>query len=769
MYKSAHKKEECRVPPDVEKTQVAENKVITRLFDILSYERSSYKLVYDNDNLREVHRRDGAICKYDYSSLGDLTSVHEADGTEIKFSYDQKRRIIERTGTDGWNTAYKYNENDKLSSTVINGISTCYQYDSSGRVSRILRGNAGASVFEYESDGKLKKARTSCAGSLFKYDANGRCTELFLEFNGVNAIVRFGHSKQNLLHVIDFNGVKLEYRWNLQGRPDSIEWQGNPLVKFRYSDASRETTINYANGAIERTCADPIDGHMTAYQLESCGEVLENRKLRYDQFFRVIEDAQKSYRYDHMGRLCEVHENGSLKWAYQYDCSDNCTAITRMGIREEVIVSAQDTPVKSNTHLNQIRFKHDLASRRKYVTDKQGEWWYRYNDAGQLIEVIRNGQRVASYEYDFKGRVLCTRTTRAEEWYVYGLDDELIGVTDSNGNVLRMYIRSPLGIHGVLDFSNGTAERFFFHHDGRGTLNYITDAFGSVVSHFQYEPFGKPSDSQDSRWAPMFKGRFYHADTGLYYCGARWYDPATARFLSPDSYTGAPDDERIVNPLISGSSQAAARTEILGIWLKQPAVRNRYIYCVNDPVNRTDPNGHWSFGGVLLMLLGAIWTLPNTIFGLVIEITCLVGEVIRWLVWLLTAGNVSWETPGFDAAASGRLNAFALVFKGGWLGSFSSLLGITFGNVIFVYKDWQNVPLTSGTDPVFPTAYDDSTSFPKNEALYEHELRHTVQYGWFGPFYHLGLPVFGVYEWDVILNGYQNAWLERDAISYGGI
>ena len=85
----------------------------------------------------------------------------------------------------------------------------------------------------------------------------------------------------------------------------------------------------------------------------------------------------------------------------------------------------------------------------------------------------------------------------------------------------------------------------------------------------------------------------------------------------------------------------------------------------------------------MLSLLGAIWTLPNTLFGLLVEVTCLVGEVVRWLAWLFSGGSVTWATPGFDAAASSNLNAFALVFRGGWLGSFRSLLGITFGNVIF--------------------------------------------------------------------------------------
>jgi hypothetical protein len=203
--------------------------------------------------------------------------------------------------------------------------------------------------------------------------------------------------------------------------------------------------------------------------------------------------------------------------------------------------------------------------------------------------------------------------------------------------------------------------------------------------------------------------------------------------------------------------------------LKRPRTRNRYAYCGNDPVNCLDPNGHWSFGRVLLTLLGAIWTLPNTIFGLLIEITCLVGEVIRWIVFVLSIGHVSWETPGFDAAASGHLNAFALVFSGGWLGSFSSLLGITFGNVFFVYKDWRNSSTITPGGTVSPTAYNGTVSFPRIEALYEHELRHTNQYGWFGPFFHLGLPLFGVYEWDVILHGYRQSTLEQDAEAHGGI
>ena len=53
--------------------------------------------------------------------------------------------------------------------------------------------------------------------------------------------------------------------------------------------------------------------------------------------------------------------------------------------------------------------------------------------------------------------------------------------------------------------------------------------------------------------------------TGLYYMNARYYNPATGRFLTQDSYTGNPYD---------------------------PWTQHLYAYCGNNPVNMVDPTGH---------------------------------------------------------------------------------------------------------------------------------------------------------------------------------
>ncbi|WP_312408643.1 RHS repeat-associated core domain-containing protein, partial [Rhizobium sp.] len=59
-------------------------------------------------------------------------------------------------------------------------------------------------------------------------------------------------------------------------------------------------------------------------------------------------------------------------------------------------------------------------------------------------------------------------------------------------------------------------------------------------------------------------GERFDAETGLMYLNARYYDPAFGRFISPDDW----------DPTLEGVGT------------------NRYAYAGNDPVNKSDPNGH---------------------------------------------------------------------------------------------------------------------------------------------------------------------------------
>jgi RHS repeat-associated protein len=455
----------------------------------------------------------------------------------------------------------------------------------------------------------------------------------------------------------------------------------------------------------------------------------------YDALGRLAHDGMKAVEYDRAGR---VTVSGARRYAYD----------------------ARGSRVSPDGEL--------FVDERGRVIGAAGRV-FRYDDRDQLREVRPRTGPAVRFDYDFKGRVAARAEAGRVEHYLHGPGDELLAVVDERGEPLCIYARTPQGcvaeIHGPL----ARGEIRFLHNDDRGTCLAVSNAAGDLSAAPDVDAFGLPAEREPAG-PVVFCGRWWDAGVGLYNFGARWYDPALGRFLTPDAYTARPDDARIVNALMPGSQQVARRAMWLDDWLRQPRLRHPHAFCGNDPVNGFDPNGHWS-GWLALYLLGAIWTLPNTIVALVIEILCIIAEPIRAFLAWVSSGSVDWQSTTFDAAASGRLDAFALVFRGGWFGSIPAFTAITFGNIFFVNKTEEANLIAQHAAGVQPPAYNGAVTLAAKEALYEHELRHTNQYAWFGPFFHLGLPIWGVYEWDWILSGfgYANIWLERDARAHSGI
>lgn len=89
--------------------------------------------------------------------------------------------------------------------------------------------------------------------------------------------------------------------------------------------------------------------------------------------------------------------------------------------------------------------------------------------------------------------------------------------------------------------------------------------------------------------------------TGLFYFSARFYDPEIGRFLTTDTYTNLPNDERI----LIGKQGI---NNILPIGFNGPQEYNRYSYCSNNPIGKTDPDGHFAMAlplvAIGLMLFG---------------------------------------------------------------------------------------------------------------------------------------------------------------------
>ena len=156
------------------------------------------------------------------------------------------------------------------------------------------------------------------------------------------------------------------------------------------------------------------------------------------------------------------------------------------------------------------------------------------------------------------------------------------------------------------------AQTLYYHDDHLGGTNVLTDGTGALKEVIEYEPFG--TESRHDRYGSSaevalyyFTGQRKDDETGLYFYNARYYDPVLGRFIQADTIVQSPSN---------------------------PQTLNRYTYCNNNPVNYTDPDGHfWFIPLIIAAIKGAI-----------------VGAIIGGAVAAATGGNIG---QGFATGAIG--------------------------------------------------------------------------------------------------------------------
>jgi RHS repeat-associated protein len=88
-----------------------------------------------------------------------------------------------------------------------------------------------------------------------------------------------------------------------------------------------------------------------------------------------------------------------------------------------------------------------------------------------------------------------------------------------------------------------------------------------VLNSYTYGPFGEmiAADSTETIDNPFkFTGQYYDYEIGQYYLRARQYDPQLMRFTGRDPIASSP---------------------------QEPMSLHKYLYCVNNPINLSDPMG----------------------------------------------------------------------------------------------------------------------------------------------------------------------------------
>lgn len=158
-------------------------------------------------------------------------------------------------------------------------------------------------------------------------------------------------------------------------------------------------------------------------------------------------------------------------------------------------------------------------------------------------------------------------------------------------------------------------QNYFYARNAQNDIVGLMDSSGNWVVEYTYDAWGKLLSTTGSMAATLgvrnpyrYRGYRFDAETGLYYLQSRYYDPQVGRFINADSVV------------------AGVGGDIHGY--------NLYAYCFNNPVNMSDPSGHWPkwLSGALNVISGSLQMAAGTALGATVGWTGVGAVVAGFLV-----------------------------------------------------------------------------------------------------------------------------------------
>ena len=313
-----------------------------------------------------------------------------------------------------------------------------------------------------------------------------------------------------------------------------------------------------------------------------------------------------------------------------------------------------------------------------------GTWSYSWQHGRQLAQMSRpdasGDTEMIRFRYDFNGHrigkdsgvyhisysggeiVYAGETTRTSYSY---LGDTLtqVRIVEPNSSTSLHFTYDEIGPMSVT--YNGAG--YFYLKNAQGDVTGLVNSSGTQVVTYTYDAWGNPLTTTGTMAGTLgklnpfrYRGYVYDTETGLYYLQSRYYNPETGRFINADNES-----------LITTSPESISID------------KNQFSYCDNNPIVRTDAEGHnWILVSALI----------NGTVSAVLELASQAkdakdaGRAFQPDIWNVIIA-------GAAGAASGALSAAGLGF-GATIG-----LDAALGAVESVVTDiYTNSKKTNGTD-----------------------------------------------------------------------
>lgn len=506
---------------------------------------ASYQFAYDADGnvVRETDQLD-QVTRYEFSPFGQILRKTFSDGATIALKYDQEGKLIETLNEIGLSSRCAYHKTGHLAAqTFFDGRAEKYTYDKVGNLIGISRANSRKIEQQFDAAGNLLLQRDENGETVnFSYDAMNRLTAVI----SAGTHLQFVYNALGQLLLEKQNGAEVEYEYDADGNRIS-RWykQGTAgRVAFAFDGRRRLVRISQGDATLQSADYDTRDQMIARAVLgsvtESWSHDLPNRH-HAQKVTGVVCHLSFEYQYDANGELRSRVDSlwGLSKYSYNsrgwliaertdiadrvvdYDAAGNLSRVDGIaahldnglllsdGTRRLSYSAAAELQVVENSHYR-AEYAYDGFENLRQVADS----------SGAKIEITYDGLRRRVQKQDARG---------ASEFIWSG--QELIAERGPKGDCIE-YV--GFNFTPLLQFVQGNWYGVFTNPSGVPVA--LTDASGKVVWHPQYDLFGKLRNAEGRGPASPFRlrGQYDDGDLRLHYNRFRYYDPAVARFVTPD-------------------------------------------------------------------------------------------------------------------------------------------------------------------------------------------------------------------------------------------
>ncbi|MEU8106475.1 putative adhesin [Nonomuraea muscovyensis] len=514
---------------------------------------------YDSElRLTSVTDPKGQVWRYEYDAAGRLTREIDFNGRELTYTLDAAGRVTARANGAGQTIRYTYDVLDNVVRRAgDDGADTVFAYDLMGRL--VHAGNAEADLVLHR-DALGQVLTEICNGRALhaRYDSLGRRTWRRTP-SGAETTWHYGRTHQPVaLHL-----GPLELRWRHDGAGrETSQAIGHGATLTRHWDADHRLGAQTLWGAVpaapgaQQTGAAPRRLHRT-YAYRSDGLLVGIHDER---------TGSQTFELDDAGRITVLRARRGTE-RYSYDTAGNLTQATwpgaGEGTAEAELIGAREYSGTLLRRAGRAVFDHDgqgrVVRRQDGTSGQVREWRYAWDADDRLVEVITPEGRCWRYVYDPLGRRIAKQRLADDgravaERIDFAWDDVVLAeqtrtVWRGTGTERRTTSWEyepgsfrPLAQadrHESRDASQGWADQRLYAiiTDTAGTPTDMVDPTGEIVwrredSSLWGVATGTRDDGVD---CPLrFANQYHDPETGLHYNYHRYYDPATARYLSGD-------------------------------------------------------------------------------------------------------------------------------------------------------------------------------------------------------------------------------------------